>query len=422
MGLNRAKMGLNRVKWGEIGLNRARWGIMGIGMIVGVMAQAQTNTAATRAYAGQFAGVLGEIERNSTTLAAYSRANEAQKIGNRTGLAPENPEIELGYLPGIHGGARKDIGISQSFDFPTLYSKKGKLADAQNVAADWQLRTQRMDLLLTAEQYCIELVYNNALAALYSRQLANAKEIAKAYERKLELGDATQIEYNKAALNLTNIENDLQAVNLERRQLHSQLTMLNGGNPVEIKDTAYVAIAALPSDFDQWAAEAEAANPAFAHMRQEVEVAKRGVGVSKAMGLPKLSVGYAGEFTPDEGWQGVKIGVSIPLWENRHRVKHARAEVAAAEQSMDDARMRYYSRLRYLFEQTQELKENIKRYESVFSKNSNDILLYKALNGGELSLLDYLLELEYYFNSYEKLMQTQRDLRLALAELYAYKL
>ncbi len=371
---------------------------------------------------GQFATVLKEIERNSTTLATYSRRAEAQKIGNRTGLAPENPEVELGYLPGIYGGARKDIGISQSFDFPTLYSKKGKLADAQDLSADWQLKSQRMDLLLTAEQYCIELVYNNALAALYSRQLENAKGIEEAYAKKLKAGDATQIEYNKAALNLTNIENDLKSVNLDRKHLMSQLTLLNGGNPIEINDTAYTSLIHMPSDFNQWAMEAEAANPAFGYLRQEIEVAKEGVGVSKAMGLPKFSVGYAGEFTPDEGYQGVKIGVSIPLWENRNRVKHARAEVAAAEQGMDDARMRYSSRLRFLFEQANELKGNISRYETVFSRNSNDDLLYKSFKGGELSLLDYLLELEFYFNSYEKLMQTRRDLYLALAELYAYRL
>lgn len=383
---------------------------------------ALTGMQAVSAEVGQFDAVLREIERNSTSLAAMTRRTEAQKIGNRTGLAPENPEVELGYLPGIHGGARKDIGISQSFDFPTLYSRRGKLADAQNLSADWQLRSQRMELLLTAEQYCIELVYNNALAALYSRQVDNARDIAEAYNRKLSLGEATRIECNKAALNLTNLENDLKSVNLEINRLKSELKLLNGGQAVEIADTAYSSVMPLPVDFDGWVAEAEAANPDFGYLRQEVEVAKRGVGVSKAMGLPKLSVGYAGEFTPEEGYQGVKIGVSIPLWENRNRVKHARAEVAAAEQTIDDARLRYINRLTFLFEQAKELKGNVARYEEVFSRNSNDELLFKAFKGGELSLLDYLLELEYYFSSYEKLMKTRRDLRMAMAELYAYKL
>lgn len=381
-----------------------------------------TGMQTVSAEVGQFDAVLREIERNSTSLAAMTRRTEAQKIGNRTGLAPENPEVELGYLPGIHGGARKDIGISQSFDFPTLYSRRGKLADAQNLSADWQLRSQRMELLLTAEQYCIELVYNNALAALYSRQVDNARDIAEAYNRKLSLGEATRIECNKAALNLTNLENDLKSVNLEINRLKSELKLLNGGQAVEIADTAYSSVMSLPLDFDGWVAEAEAANPDFGYLRQEVEVAKRGVGVSKAMGLPKLSVGYAGEFTPDEGYQGVKIGVSIPLWENRNRVKHARAEVAAAEQTIDDARLRYINRQTFLFEQAKELKGSVARYEEVFFRNSNDELLFKAFKGGELSLLDYLLELEYYFSSYEKLMKTRRDLRMAMAELYAYKL
>ena len=388
--------------------------IAGVGMMIGFAANAR-NT-------GQFAGVLEQIERNSVTLDAYSKANEARKIGARTNLAPENPEVGFGYLPGTHGGARKDVEISQSFDFPTLYSKKGKLADAQSVSSDWQLRSDRMELLLTAEQYCIELVYNNALSALYSRQVKNAKEIADAYGKKLDRGDATLIEYNKALLNFTNVENELKAVNLERRYLQTQLALMNGGNSVTLSDTAYTESPALPVDFASWTEEAVNANPAFDFLRQEVEVAKRGVGVSKAMGLPKLSVGYSGEFTPTEGWQGVKVGVSIPLWENRNRVKHAKAELAAAEQSENDARLKYAARLQYLFDRANELSDNIKRYESVFSASSNDELLYKALNGGELSLLDYLLELEYYFNSYEKLMQARRDLRLALAELYAYKL
>lgn len=375
-----------------------------------------------KADTGQFDKILREIERNSRSLAAMTRQTEARKIGNRTGLAPENPEVEFGYLPGLYGGARKDVGVSQSFDFPTLYSRKGKLADAQDLSADWQLRSRRMELLLTAEQYCIELVYNNSLAALYSRQVNNARSIAEAYDRKLALGEATRIECNKAALNLTNLENDLKSVNLEINRLKSELTLLNGGQTVEIVDTAYSSVMPLPSDFNGWIAEAESANPAFAYLRQEVEVAKRGVDVSKAMGLPKLSVGYAGEFTPDEGYQGVKIGVSIPLWENRNRVRHARAEVAVAEQTIDDARLSYVSRLQFLFTRVKELQGNIRRYEEVFMRNSNDRLLYKAFEAGEISLLDYLLELEYYFSSYEKLMRTRRDLHLAFAELYAFRL
>ena len=36
--------------------------------------------------------VLQQIEANNTTLAALRQQTEAQKLGNRTGLAPANPK------------------------------------------------------------------------------------------------------------------------------------------------------------------------------------------------------------------------------------------------------------------------------------------------------------------------------------------
>lgn len=53
---------------------------------------------------------------------------------------------------------------------------------------------------------------------------------------------------------------------------------------------------------------------------------------------------------------------------------------------------------------------------------SNDELLNKAYSLGEISLMDYLHEMEYYYIAYDKLLQTERDLELALAELTAFRL
>ena len=37
--------------------------------------------------------VLAEIERNNTTLAAFRKNADAVKMGNKTNLLPENPEV-----------------------------------------------------------------------------------------------------------------------------------------------------------------------------------------------------------------------------------------------------------------------------------------------------------------------------------------
>lgn len=370
-----------------------------------------------------YAPVLQQIERNSTTLEALKEEMEAQKLGNKTGLNPVNPEVEFGYLWGNPSmiGNRKDINVRQAFDFPTVYAQRSRLSDLQNNSAEYRYKSQRMELLLSAKALCIELVYYNALGKLYERQLKDAKRIADAYERMKQAGNAGQLEYNKAVLNYTNISNEVGLINTERERLLSELTRLNGGNPIRFDKDAYDSFV-LPADFESWYASAEAENPALQYLKSQVEVSSRQVKLSQASALPKFSVGYMGEFVAGQKFQGVTVGMSIPLWENKNKVKQAKAAARASERVAEDAKMQYYNRLKNLYAKVVELQGNVRRYSSVFEQNSNDELLFKAYDNGEIPLLNYLLEIEYYFDAYDKQLQAERELALALAELNAYSL
>lgn len=370
-----------------------------------------------------YSPVLKQIEENSTTLKALKEQMEAQKLGNKTGLTPSNPEVEFGYLWGnpSANGNRKDINVSQTFDFPTAYAQRIRLSDMKNESAEYQYKSQRMDLLLSAKNTCIELIYYNALGKLYEKQLENAKKIADAYEIKKNTGAANQLEYNKIVLNYTNMDNEVKRINLERERLLSELVRLNGGNPVSFDFTAYGS-SVLPSDFESWYASAEAENPVLQYLKSQVEVNNRQIKLTRSLSLPKLSVGYMGEFVPGQEFQGVTVGISIPLWENKNKVKQAKVAARASEKMVEDAKMQYYNRLKDLYAKVRQLQNNVSGYNSVFKQNDNDELLFKAYNSGEISLLDYLLEMEYYFVSYDKCLQAERDLELALAELCAFKL
>lgn len=371
-----------------------------------------------------YAPILKQIEQNSTMLEALKEQMEAQKLSNKIGITPANPEVEFGYLWGapVPVGNRKDISVRQTFDFPLVYVQRSRLSDLQNNSVEYQYKSHRMELLLSAKKICIELVYYNALWKLYERQLENAKQIAEAYERMNLTGDANRLEYNKAILNYTNMENEVKRINLERERLLSELTRLNGGNPITLDRSTYDHTFVQPTDFENRYATAEADNPALQYLKSQVEVNSRLIKLSQASSFPKFSIGYMGEFVTGQRYQGLTVGMSIPLWENKNKVKQAKAAAKASERIAEDAKMQYYNRLKNLYAQVSELQENIRRYNSVFEQNDNDKLLFKAYSNGEISLLNYLLEVEYYFVAYDKRLQAERDLELALAELNAYLL
>lgn len=383
--------------------------------------------------AQQFQSVLQEIEKNSTTLSALREQMVAQKLSNRTGINLPNPEVEFNYLWGSPSpiGSRTDISVTQSFDFPTAYGHRNKLSKLENTNVDILYKSERINLLLQAKQVCIELVYYNALAKEYATRLTNAERIAETFRTRFDKGDANIIENNKAQLNLTTVRNEMKRIEIERASLLSELQMLNGGKSIANYETTFDAtqlqntdypVEVLPKDFASWYDAAESKSPVLQYVKGQIEIGQQQVKLNNALGLPKLTAGYMSEKVVGEKFQGITLGVSIPLWENKNRVKQAKAQVRAAETTLEDTKVQFYNRLQNLFMKSSALQENALKYRNALSSYSNDALLKKALDAGEISLLDYLLEIEYYYDAMNKVLEAERDFNLSLAELSAVEL
>ncbi|WP_298648898.1 TolC family protein [uncultured Proteiniphilum sp.] len=367
--------------------------------------------------------VLASIEENNTTLKSLRESAEAQKLENKTGIYLENPEVGFNYLWGNPAdiGNRTDFSVIQTFDIATITGMKNRAANKQNVLVEWQYKADRMNILLEAKQYCIELIYYNALRKELDLRLQHAETIAAGYEDRLKSGDANRLEYNKVQLNLSTVQGEISRIEVERNALLEQLKRLNGGVDIVLEDYRYDDIL-LPLHFDDWFEQTAQKNPVLAYARQEIEVSKQQVALSKAMGLPTLSAGYMSEKVVGERFQGLSLGISIPLWENTNRVKQAKASVRAAESRETDSRQQFYNQLQILYNRTAGLKIAAEKYRQSLATANNTDLLRKALNAGEISLLEYMVEIGLYYETINQALETERDYQKAFAELSAVEL
>jgi len=367
--------------------------------------------------------ILQEVEANNTTLQALQKQVEAQKLGNKTGIWLPNPEITFGRLWGTPPeiGNQNDFGITQSFDFPTVYAHRNKLAGMENQNIDRLYQSERINTLLRAKQVIIELAYNNALSKDYSRRVEIAQTITDSYQKKFDLGEVNAIERNKVYMNLISCISKKEKIDIARQALLNELKSLNGGKEIQFNETD-IPITPLPSDFNEWYAATESKSPALQYLSKQVDISKQQVKLRRAEGLPKLSAGYASERILGEKLQGVVIGISIPLWENKNSVKQAKAEVLSSESALEDNRIQFYNRLQSLFNQSAGLRETAQKYRDALSSYSNEPLLRKALDAGEISLLDYLLEAAFYYDAFNNMLEAERDYALAMAELTAIEL
>lgn len=369
------------------------------------------------------ASVLNQIESNSTTLSAIRQQIEAQKIENRTDIFLNDPEVEFSYLWGKPSeiGTQRELSVTQSFDFPTAYAHRSKISKMRNNNLELQYKSERLNILLNAKQICINIAYNNALNKEYEARLENAQQIAKSYQSRFDAGDASILEKNKALINLTTIENEKKLIDIERKTLLSELKALNGGIEITFDDTE-ILNAPISSDFNSWYADAEIKSPTLQYLSQQIDIDKQQVKLNTALSLPKFTAGYASEKTFGEDFKGITVGISIPLWENKNKVKLAKAQVKSTELLLEDSKLQFYTHLQQLHKTTFGLQESAQTYRSSILNNNNEELLKKALDAGQISLIEYLLESEYYYDVKNKMLEAERDFNLSLTELRAVEL
>lgn len=377
-----------------------------------------------QAQTDNISAVLQAIEQNNTTLQALRQTVEAQKLENRASLALADPEIGYSYAWGspVQVNNKQNVSVSQSFDMGTLSGLKSKVAGEKNKLTDWQYRTERMNILLEAKLYCLDLVYYNALMDELSARLHHAELIAKGQRERLESGDGNRLEYNNVLLNLSTLKSEITLTEAERRAVISKLTHLNGGETVNFTRSSYDSIP-MPADFNEWYSIAEAGNPALAYACQEIEVSKKELSLTRTMNLPTVSLGYEGEFeNGGDRHQGIAVGLSLPLWSNKNRIRQAKAAVRAAESRQKDVRWQWRGNLETIYQRTSGLKAAADNYRTALLECNNCLLLKKALDEGEISVIDYLVGMGLYYDTRDKALSAEREYQKSYAELSAMEL
>lgn len=367
--------------------------------------------------------VLRLIEINNAALQALRHENEAQKLENRSGIALDDPEVEFGYQWGSPASVsdKMELSVTQSFDLSAVAGLKSKVAKEQNKLADWQYQAERRQILLEAKNLCLELVYYNAIDKILAEYRDQARQLVEHQRKSLESGYSNRLEYNNAVLRLAAVEGEYAQMETGKRTVLAKLTAMNGGETPEFNATAYEALD-MPANFDDWFEKASAENPELQYAEQSVIVQKRRLALSKSQWAPVLSLGYAGEFEGDERHNGIAVGISLPLWANLHQVKQSKAAMQAAQYRQEDTRLQFRSSMEILYRQTLGLKRVAEIYRASLNESDNRALLQKALDEGSISVLEYLTEMDLYYEAVQRTLEAEKDFRQSYAELSAFEL
>jgi outer membrane protein TolC len=355
--------------------------------------------------------ILKQVEQNNQELKALSEFVESKRLELKSGNNLPDPQLGGYYLPfGEHStGDYTEFQISQSFEFPTVYGARSSLIDQQSAELELDYQAKRQDILAKAKNHCLNLIYLHKRLDTETLRMEQAKQV---FDQVQELFNKEQVgilELNKAKVAWMQEQFKIQQIESDRKSILLQLTYLNGGVEIDFTSKEYVASQTLAPKDSIWH-DRQMHDPELMQLKQQETIAQQSLKLAKNKALPNLTAGYNNQGVSGERFSGIYAGVSIPLWSNRNKVKSAQSQLDF-QQSFTTARTsQAYANFEKQYNDYEIMLSKFQEYETTLSGLNSDELLLQAYQLGELSFLQYYMELQFYRQAYDAMLDMQYQL------------
>lgn len=251
---------------------------------------------------------------------------QQQLIQTATSIPKANILAEAGQINS--GYTDTKFGITQSFSFPTVYTKQKSLLTEEWKSALLNIAVREAELKRSVTQVFYSILLLQEKKKLLLRADSNYAEFLRKASLRLEKGEANILEKTTAETQRGNIYLQLKALQEEMELLHIQLRLLL--NTTELLEPASVSLKVpVPPGMDS---SNLSGHPLLTILQQQKIAATANTELEKARLLPDLNIGYLNTSIRGVGadnivygsgtrFSSATIGIGIPIFAGSQKAK-----------------------------------------------------------------------------------------------------
>jgi outer membrane protein TolC len=359
------------------------------------------------------------VEQNNSTLKAYQDKVEAAKVGARTNLNPANPEVSYSR---VSKGSNYDqeVEVTQQIDFPTVYlnKRKGSKIEIERLESDY--KAYRQNTIAAAYVAFAEYNYAATMLKFNEQRALQGQKVQDLMQDRFNNGDISSIELSKAKMENALIQKNIQTWKIELNSATSNLSIYIGDVSSQSSLLSQMAKATPSVDTNAetlkqiWMK----ADSSVINAMYQTQMSMLDVKLKRAQALPKLTLGYRQFKNNSITMNGPTVGLSIPLWENKNKVKQAKLNKIFSESNEADVRLKASLK----FEKTWQMAIENQSLVAVLTESlPNDNIIEKLnelLSTGYISMLDYYSQISAYYDLENQVEDAKRQFMKAYIGLY----
>ena len=358
------------------------------------------------------------ISNNSRLKALRANAEADYQSDLYEAKRLNDPEVEFEHLWGPDDNKKWNIGVSQSFDWPGAYGKRIRTAESRRQAWTYRYAAEELSLRTSAKEAFAMGVYARRRLDLLQRVYENMDSLRNYITTGYRDGQLTILDVKKIQLELYGLRARIADVSQESMQAGAELAALNDGNALDADFGAYPAEPMY--DLSRYLEYASSANPDVTAAEATAKSARLDADAVAASRMPGFTVGYRHAFEEEQHFNGFAIGVSLPVYSRSRAVKAAKLRATASGFDAAEASASARSAVTAAYSVAEKRRNALSELNDVTLDESYPRLLLMAYKGGQINVITYIQELNYYLSARETRLDAEYQLRLALITLNKY--
>lgn len=346
------------------------------------------------AASADFDGIVEEVLGNNSELAGMRAEHLSQMMERRADNKLEATELEFERKWPNHRefGTKMAFSVSQSFDWPGAYGARRRAKKAAEAAMAMRVKELENSLQQTSRELLLQVVDANRRCRDIGEMVANIDSMHSKIHRQLELREATELDHRKVEIEAVALRQQLAEAEAARAEVLAAIAALNGGQlPAGVAD-----LSDFPDDNIRPLAEYLAGfNPEVLAPRAEADVARLDAKAERMGLFPGFSLGYVIEREDCMTFQGFTLGVRLPQYAASPRAKAAQLRVEFLEHQAQQAQQQRDADITATYKSLEITAKLLKDYSEAFGDNYQQ-LLRRALDGGQMTYVEYFNELNFY--------------------------
>lgn len=336
------------------------------------------------------------LQNNLGLKAANQRIKQSEQL---VGSAIDINKTEVFYNKDQNNIAPNNLalnvwGVSQTFQFPTVYGAQRKVMKQKTLLTKDQYRMEARMLTKEVNKVYYEIVYWQQMRKNFHYLDSLYKAFEHAANRRFEEGESNYLEKLTAETKTKEVGIQLSQI---KENINRNYILLNQwlqcDSSVIVSETALERIELMPLD--------SGAHPALSYYENAKQLSHQELSLEKQKLLPDLNASVfqgTNNGAGNQTYSGFQVGVAVPLWFGSHKSKIAAAKTGESilESESNNYKIQLQSKYQALASDIRKHSEELNYYEQTGKNLSEQTLFYanKAFQNGAINFLQYAQLLE----------------------------